>query len=487
MGMTVTAFADMTLSEASSMIARREVTATELTQSCLRRLEESNSSLNIAVRIEAESALQAAAEADRPLQRGTAPGPLHGIPLAHKDMFHRSGKQCAFGSRVPVELATGGTATLLARLDAAGAIDIARLHMSEFALGATGHNEIIGDARNPWNPDHVPGGSSSGSAVAVACGGAFGALGSDTGGSIRQPAAFCGVVGFKPTTGRLSRYGMMPLSYTIDSAGIIARTVEDCAILFSAIAGHDTADPTTVDMPVNAVTDDLDPPLEGTRIGVAPDFFHVDIDPEVEQRVNEALAVFRGLGARIVPLRLRSIELASPMLGIIVAVEAAALHEHWIKSCPELYGAQTLARLLPGLNYTGTEYLDALTRRAHILREFAEGVFANADLLLTPTMPMQPPTLQEADVGDRPGFMEYLAPFGRCTRPASLLGLPAISIPAGFTSSGLPCGIQLVGRPFDEGRLFAAGRAFEREADRRTRPRFLCQHSNSAAAPGRSA
>jgi aspartyl-tRNA(Asn)/glutamyl-tRNA(Gln) amidotransferase subunit A len=265
---------------------------------------------------------------------------------------------------------------------------------------------------------------------------------------------------------------MMPLSFSIDCAGLIARGVEDCALLLSAVAGLDADDPTSVDQPVPSAGAELPAWLAGPRIGVDEEYFNASIDAAVADRLDDALSVLRSLGARIVPLKIPSIEHAGPLLGIIVAAEAASLHERWIKSCPELYGAQTLARLLPGLMYRATDYLGALTRRGKLLADFADSVFPACDVLFAPTMLMQPPTLRESDVGDRPGFIDYLAPFGRCTRPASLFGLPAISVPAGLTRAGLPCGFQLIGRPFDEARLFAVAGAYEREVGPYPMPRL---------------
>ncbi len=460
--MTDPGVAGLGLVEVAAKIRSRELSSIDVTRACLERLNGINPRLNCVVGLDAEAALQAADLADRTLARGQVPGPLLGVPLAHKDMFYRSGRRTGCGSRILADFVPDYTATALRRLDDAGALDIARLHMSEFALGATGHNEILGHARNPWNVEHVPGGSSSGSAAAVACGAVYGALGSDTGGSARQPAAFCGVVGLKPTFGRISRHGMMPLSSSVDSAGIIARTVEDCALLFEVVAGHDPRDPTTVDQPVPRLGA-VSRTVRGLRVAVPENYFYDPVAPEVSALVGDSVSVFKSLGAEIVPVRIPSIELASPLMSIVVAVEAATIHGRFLRERREEYGAQTLARLLPGLLYPATRYVEALTLRQKVLADFREAVFSRADALHTPTMPMLPPTVAESDVGDRAGFMTYLAPFGQCTRPASFLGLPAISVPAGLTRQGLPCGFQMIGRPFDEATLFTLAHAYERE------------------------
>lgn len=460
---SVNEIADLALADVAGKIRRRELSSVEATRACLERLARINPRLNCAVAIDADGALAAAERADAALARGRATGPLHGVPLAHKDMFYRAGRPTGCGSRVLADFIPDHTATVLERLDRAGALDIARLHMSEFALGATGHNEFLGPARNPWNADHAPGGSSSGSAIAVACGAAYGALGSDTGGSVRQPASFCGVVGLKPTFGRISRHGMMPLSATLDVAGVIARTAEDCALLLHVVAGPDERDPATRDVPMPAFDALRASDLRGRRIAVPENYFYEGADSDVASRVRDTLAVFKALGAMVVPVTIPSVEQASPSLGIIAAVEAATTHGRFLEERRGEYGAQTLARLLPGRLHPATRYVEALTFRQRLLAAFRETVFAQADVLHTPTMPMPPPTLAESDVRDREGFMDYLAPFGHCTRPASYLGLPAISVPAGFTAHGLPCGFQLIGRPDDELTLLRFAHCYERE------------------------
>jgi aspartyl-tRNA(Asn)/glutamyl-tRNA(Gln) amidotransferase subunit A len=453
----------LSLSEAAEALGRRKVSSVELTRACIDALSTRGTELNCVAGTDPERALAAAAVADAEIAAGRRRGPLHGVPLAHKDMFYRAGRVSACGSRIRADFVATETATVLERLDAAGALDVARLNMVEFAYGPTGHNDFTGTPRNPWNPRHITGGSSSGPAAAVAAGIVYGSLGSDTGGSIRIPASCCGLVGLKPTYGRVSRHGAMGLSFTLDHVGPLARTVRDCALLMNVIAGHDPKDSTTSSRPVPDYTAALDAPVEGLRIAVPENYFYDPVKPAVRRLLDASLDVYRSLGARIVPVTIPSIELANPMVMLVMAVEAAALHGRWLRERPGDYGKQTLGRLLPGLLYPATQYVDALNLRQKVMRDFAEAVFSCADLLHLPVLPIEVPTIDESNLAANPGFSEFLLHFGHCSRPFNYLGLPAISVPIGRTDNGLPCGMQLVGRPFGEKFLLRAAYAYERE------------------------
>ncbi len=458
------ALSELTLTELAAAIAARKVSSLEASEACLDRLERHGAALNCVAGIEPEVALRAARAADEELAAGRARGPLHGVPLAHKDMFYRAGRPSACGSRILADFVPEVTCTALARLDAAGALDIARLNMVEFALGTTGHNEITGAVRNPWNPAHVSGGSSSGSGAAVAARLVFGALGSDTGGSVRLPAAACGLVGIKPTYGRISRFGALPLSFSLDCIGPLARSVADAALLLRVIAGHDPNDPRTSTGPVPDYTAELEAGVEGLRIATPETYFYDPVEEEVAAKVRASLDVFAALGAEIVPLRLpASIATANPLTLLILACEGAAYHRRWLDERRHDYGRQTLGRLLPGLLYPATRYVEALSLRGRILEELREAVFARADVLHTPMWPFPIPTIEESDLAANPGFSEYIAATGHCARPVNYLGLPGVSVPAGFTGNGLPVAFQLIGRPFDEALLLRAARAYERE------------------------
>lgn len=459
------ALADLSLIEVAALIAERKVSAAEVTAACIGRLQVQAERLGCLAAIDPGAAVAAARQADAELAAGRSRGPLHGVPLAHKDMYYRAGRLSACGSRIRADFVPDVTATVLERLDDAGALDIARLNMVEFALGPTGHNEITGTPRNPWNCDYITGGSSSGPAAAVAARLIYASLGSDTGGSIRIPAACCGLVGMKPTYGRVSRHGALALAFSLDHPGPIARTVMDCALLLEIIAGHDARDATTSALPVANYRGTIEDGVRGLRIAVPDNHFYDPVTDDVRARLEESLEVYRRLGAEIVLVTIPSIELANPLVTLIIAVEGAALHARSLRERPQDFGTQTLVRLLPGLLYPATQYLDALNLRRRLTAQFADAVFAKADVLHLPVIPIPVPTIAESDMAANPGFSEFLLNFGHCTRPFNYLGLPAISVPAGFTGNGLPCGMQLVGNAFDEATLFRVARAYERETN----------------------
>ncbi len=461
--MTADEISALSLIEVAAKIADGELSSVEVTEAALDRIARHGENLHCIAHIDPEAALAAAREADRARAAGRSLGPLHGVPLAHKDMYYRAGRVSGCGSRIRADFVPEVTATVLERLDAAGALDIARLHMVEFAYGPTGHNEVLGTPRNPWNTDHLTGGSSSGPGAAVAGRLVYGALGSDTGGSIRIPSYCCGLVGMKPTYGRVSRYGAMPLSFSLDHIGPMTRTVADCALMTRVIAGPDPRDPTSASRPVPDYLDGIEDGITGLKIAVPRNYFHEFLHEEVGRLIEESIETFRRLGAEIVPLEIPSLDLANRMVNLVIGVEAATYHAEWLRERPQDYGTQTRNRLLPGLYYPAVRYVEALNLRRKALKDFAGAVFEKADILHAPTVPIPVPRIDEGDVGAKPGFLNYLRIFTHCTRPINYLGLPALAMPCGFTSNGLPCGFQLIGRPFDEATLFRAGRAFERE------------------------
>ena len=455
---------DLTATELAAAIATGKMSSLEATRACLARIEQYDNDLGSVAGIDRQAAEDAARAADAELAAGTRRGPLHGVPLAHKDMFYRAGRVSACGSKILADFVPDHTATVLARLDAAGALDIARLSMVEFALGTTGHNEVAGTPRNPWNRAHITGGSSSGPGAAVAARFVYGALGSDTGGSIRLPAACCGLVGLKPTYGRVSRHGAMPLSFTLDHIGPLTRSVADAAVMLRVIAGHDPHDPTSSDRPVPDYDKALDRGVKGLRVATPENYFFDDVTAEVADLTRRSLDVLADLGAEIVPVRLpESINDANALNLLIIAVEGAATHGRWLRERRGDYGRLTHDRLLPGLLYPATRYVEALTLRQTVLADLAGAVFARADVLHTPVWPAPVPTIAESDQTAHPQAMEMIAASGRCVRPFNLVGLPAISVPAGFTANGLPAAFQMVARPFDEETLLAAAAAYERE------------------------
>ena len=453
---------DLTLAEAADGLARGQFTSVELTRAALERAGELGPKLNCIARLDAEDALQQADAADRERKRGKT-GALLGVPLAHKDLFYLRGKVVACGSKIRRDFVPDTTATVLTRLADAGAVNIGALHMAEFAFSPTGYNEHYGHARNPWNTAHVPGGSSSGSGAAVAARIVFGSLGTDTGGSLRHPAAMCGVTGLKPTVTRVSRAGVMPLSFSLDCVGPLARTARDCARLMDVIAGADPADPSASGEPVPGYEAALDGDVRGLRIGVARDYYYGPVTLEVAHQLDESLSTFRALGAMVTEVKVPDIDLINTLMHVLMSVEAATVHRKWLETRREDYSLQVRSRIEPGLFYPATRYLEALSLRASIAREFVETAMKDVDVLHLPAVPIPVPTIEESTTG--PDVMRVIGTAGHCTRGINYLGLPAIGVPAGFDGKGLPIGFQLVGRPFAEAALLRAADAYQRVTD----------------------
>ena len=461
--------AAMTLAGVAAAIAGGEITSEAVVRACLERIEAVQPTLNSFIATDAEEALEAARTLDAELGNGNLRGPLHGVPLAHKDMFYRAGRVCTCGSEIRREFVPEETCTLLERLEAAGAVNLGRLNLNEFATGPTGINQHYGNANNPWNPAHITGGSSSGSGAAVASRQVFGALGSDTGGSVRLPAAFCGVTGLKPTQGRVSRAAMLPLSYSMDQAGPLARTARDCARIFGVIAGHDPRDPTSSALPAPDCESLLGRSIQGLRIGVPMNHYREGLHRDVERALDASLEVFRALGAEVTEVRVADHEAIADLSNLIVRTEAAAIHRRWIAERPGDYSDQVRSRIANGLMVPANRYLEALALRAVLLENLMREVFAQVDVLHVPGTPFPAPTQEEMDVGDRPGYLEVIASITRCTLPVNYLGLPSLSVPAGFSGDGLPVAFQLVGRPFAEARLLNLGDAYQQKTDWHTR------------------
>jgi aspartyl-tRNA(Asn)/glutamyl-tRNA(Gln) amidotransferase subunit A len=460
----------MTLAQAAAAIKSGELSSRELTQACLTRMAAHGDTLHAIAGLDPDAALAQADAADAACAKTKKAGgdlpPLHGVPLAHKDMYYRAGRVSACGSRIRADFVPDHTATALERLDAAGALDIARLNMVEFALGVTGHNDVVGTPKNPWNTGHMTGGSSSGSGAAVAARMCFGALGSDTGGSIRLPAACCGLAGMKPTYGRVSRHGAMPLAHSLDTVGPLTRTVRDNALMLQAIAGHDPNDPVTAETPVGDYAAELERPVKGLRVGMPENFFYDPVTPEVRALVEASLKVYEDLGCEIVAVGLPdAVRIMNRLNNLITATEGAALHAGWLAERAEDYGPQTRARLTIGLFTPASVYLRVQALRKQLVREFVDAVFTKVDALHTPLMIVPVPTLAESNMASNPGFAEYLLQIGHTTRPGNFLGLPGLSVPCGFTENGLPCSFQLMGRPYSEGLLYRLGHAYQQATD----------------------
>jgi aspartyl-tRNA(Asn)/glutamyl-tRNA(Gln) amidotransferase subunit A len=458
--------ANLSLVEAADAVRQGEVSAVALLEACLANLDADEEAVNATIWVDKEGAFAAARAADAKRASGVPLGPLHGLPLAHKDMYYQAGRLSTCGSAIRRDFVPDYSATVIERLTAAGAYAFAGLNMAEFAQNGTGHNRHHGDCRNPWNLSHITGGSSSGSGAAVAARFTYAALGSDTGGSIRLPASANGVSGIKPTQTRVSRYGVMPLSFSADNVGPLARNARDCARMLSVIAGHDPRDPTSAEMPVPDYEAGLNGDLRGVRIGVPTTYFLEDADSAVQAAFEASLAVLAGRGATLVSLKLPLMDAIATYASVVSRVEAATIHAEWMRKHPQDFATHINARMFPGFAIPATYYVEALSRRGPILKAFATEVFGQVDLLATPTIRICLPTIAATDIDNGPPGTEQLAlGISINTRPFNYLGLPAMSIPCGFDPKGLPIGLQLSGRPFAEGAVLQAADAYQRDTD----------------------
>ncbi len=456
--------ADETLAALAARIRAREISPVEVTEACLARIETLGPRLRAFVDVDAESALRTARIREAEVKAGRSRGPLHGVPLAHKDLFVWGGRPAACGTAVPEYFRADQDATAVARLEAAGAISLGRLNLSELAMGPFGDNAHHGDVETPWRPGHGAGGSSSGSGAAVAAGLVYGALGTDTGGSIRLPAACCGIVGLKPTYGRVSRAGAMPLSWSLDHIGPLTRTVRDAAILLGVIAGPDARDATASSHPVPDYVTGLDRPIAGLRIGAPDRYYEEGVDDVVRMAVQAATEALRGLGAEVVECPLPDPAPLNDLANMISRCESTAVHGRIVRESPHLLQPAVRARLEVGFHVSAHDYLQAARLRARATRTFVDDVFARVDLVVTPTIPEPAPALAAAKAGSPDDIVRRMGRFSRLTRPWNTLGLPALSLPCGFAPDGRPVGLQLIARPFDEATLLRAGHAYEQAA-----------------------
>ena len=453
-------FANLGVCEAVSAIARGEVSSEKLTQVSLDRLQTLGPQLNCVASLQAEAALDAARRADVLRSKGQALGLLHGLPMAHKELFYRRGRKTNDGSIITKNFIPQETSTALKRLDEAGAIDLGLLHMAEFAMSPTGFNLHYGHVRNPWNTDACPGGSSSGSGAAVAARLTYASLGTDTGGSIRHPSAMCGVTGLKPTWSRVSSFGVMPLSKSLDCVGPLARSARDCARLLTVMAGHDPLDNSSSLEAVPDYESMLEGNIRGMKIAVPGGYYREHLDAGVATRIEEAERVFTSLGAVIIRTEAPDMTAINRLMSIVLTVEAASLHKHWIETRRQDYAAQVLARFMPGFDFTGIDYYEAISARRKCALKWVDMTMRDADCVLLPTIPVQVPSIAETTEGDWGVISKKIATITHCNRAINYLGLPALSVPAGFVNA-LPVAFQLVGRAFDEGRLLNMGHAFQ--------------------------
>lgn len=447
----------LTLTEAATLIAQGRISPVELTEAHLQRIAWLDQRLVSFITVTADLALEQARIAEAEIRRGVDRGPLHGIPLAIKDLFETAGVRTTGGSKQLAQHIPAQDSAVVARLKDAGAIMLGKLNMHEWAMSVTTINPHWGTCRNPWDLAHIAGGSSGGSGAALAAGLCLGALGSDTGGSIRVPSSFCGVVGLKPTFGRVSTRGVLPLSWNLDHAGPMARRVQDVALLLQLIAGHDPADPGSLDVPTGDYTN-LRPGVRGWRVALAIDgFFSASKqpDPEVIAAVRAAAQVFEQLGAHVTEITLDGAQMATRATLNTIVTDAAAYHAERLAQQPGDFGPDVLDSLQRGAALSGMDY--ALARRMQAtFRRQVEQIFDDYQILLTPTTPVAAPPVDEPDESQsrRPMLVSYTAPF-------NLAGTPALSLPCGFTTGNLPIGLQIVARPWAEATALRAGYAYE--------------------------
>ena len=460
---------DLTLTGLAAAIADRKLSAVEATAGCLDRIARLDGRLRAFITLDAEGALARARALDADLAVGRRHGPLHGVPLAYKDLCHVRALPTSCGTKTAGYFTSEIECTAVARLTAAGAVTLGKLNMTELALGPFGDNPHHGNVDNPWKPGHVAGGSSSGSGAAVAAGLAYGALGSDTGGSIRLPAACCGIVGIKPTYGRVSRAGAMPLSWSLDHLGPMTRTVRDAALMLEIVAGHDRHDATSSPRPVDALVAGLERAPAGLRVALPDNYYFEGVTPEVRAAVEAAAGVLASRGARVRTLRLPDPALLNDVANILARSESATIHARVARERPHELGAAVRSRLEVGFHISAHDYLQAGRLRARLAREFVAEVFAETDVVLAPAIPEPPPALDAVTTGPVDEIVHRMGRFSRLTRPFNVLGLPVVALPCGVVADGRPLGLQIVGRPFDESTILRLAHAYEQATDWHTR------------------
>lgn len=450
----------LSLRSLAALLQRQEVSPLEATEAVLDRIDKVDRQLNSFITVMREEALTQARAAEQEMLRGQYRGALHGIPVAVKDLYYTKGVRTTMGSKIFSEFTPSYDATVIARLRDAGAILVGKLNLHEFARGATNTSSLIGVCHNPWDVMRVPGGSSGGSAAAVAAGLCFGALGSDTGGSIRIPAALCGIVGVKPTYGRVSRWGVFPLSWSLDHVGPMTRSVLDAALMLQAIAGHDRHDATTRTAAVPDYAEALTGEIKGVRLGIPREFYFEQLDAEVGNAVRAAIQVLERAGARVEEVSLPLSKYAAAVGRIISLTESAEIHEPYLRTRAADYSPDVRAGFLTGQLILGKHYMKAQRARALIRREMAAAL-QRVDALVTPTTPIAAPKINQATVNLAGEEIDVMSALSRLTRAANLSGFPAISVPCGFTQDNLPIGLQLIGRPFAEAAVLQIAHVYE--------------------------
>ncbi|MEW6265176.1 MAG: amidase [Thermodesulfobacteriota bacterium] len=453
----------LTLAGQASLVRRREVSPVEVLASVLRQIERLDRRVKAYITVMSDSALAAAQAAEHEIAQGHYRGPLHGLPLALKDLIHTEGVRTTAGSKIMRDFIPGEDATAVTRLKQAGAVILGKTNMHEFAYGSTNVNPHYGTVRNPWNDQVLPGGSSGGSAAAVAASMCSAALGSDTGGSIRMPAAFCGITGFKPTYGRVSRHGVVPCAWSMDHVGPLAKTAEDAALVLAAIAGWDPKDPASSREPVQDYMAQLEQDVAGLRVGVLREYTVDPVMPEVEAAFRRALGVLRELGLKVEEISIPETKYAVGASNAILLTEAASYHEERLRSRAGDYGEDVRSRLELGLFVSATDYVKAQRVRRLLIEKF-QNVLRRYEAIVCATEPITAPGFdQEVILFD--GLAEPRSQaLVRHLRLFSLIGLPAVSLLCGFASDGLPIGLQIAAAPFADGRVLQIAAAYQKSA-----------------------
>ena len=452
------------ISELAPLLQKRAMSPVELFDAALQRIHRLQPKLNSFITITEEEGWQAAVRAEDEIQHGHYRGPLHGIPISIKDLFATRGVRTTAGSKILGNWIPDHDATAVAKLHEAGMVMIGKTHMHEFAYGVTSDNPHYGPARNPWDVTRVPGGSSGGSGAAVASSQCAASLASDSGGSIRIPSAVCGVVGLKPTYGRVSRHGAIPLAWSLDHVGPITKTVEDAAIVLSAIAGPDPKDPSSSPRPVPDYQKEMVGDIRGLRVGIPLHFFFDHVDPEIGRAVNAAIRKLEALGMKAVEIDIPGLENCAAMEAHINLAEAASYHEQYLKKQADAYGPGVRTDLEAGRFLLATDYVKSQRGRAWLQRHFNEAL-EHADIIVSPTVPVFPPVVGQVWVQSGDLREHIIDAFLRFNIPYNLTGLPAISVPCGFSSAGLPIGLQIAGRAFEEATILKVAHAYEQSTD----------------------
>ncbi|MGA9870653.1 MAG: amidase [Rhodococcus sp. (in: high G+C Gram-positive bacteria)] len=458
-------YLDLDVVAAAKLLREGEVSSSELVAATLDQISRFDPEINAFITVMDGQARALADVYDAEIAAGAYRGPLHGIPIAIKDNVHLAGFPTTAGGKHLASIPSVESATVVRRLRDAGAIVVGKLNMHEYAYGVTSANPHYGPVRNPWDTDRIPGGSSGGSAAAVTARMCFAAIGTDTGASVRLPAALNGIVGLRPTIGRVSNHLVVPLCWSLDTVGPMTRSVRDCAVMLEAIAGHDPLDTRTRAVPVPSYPARLDGDLEGVRLALLQGVSLENLDPAVYRSVTAGIARMESAGASIRTVEVDGLEHALSALMTVDVVEPTVLHHQWIRDSPEKYGDDVRNLLYAGEMYSATDYMHA-QRYRRLLSERLDEVFRRSDVIVVPTLPFPAP-LHGTDRIDLPdGHSEsFLSAAMRFTALASLAGLPAISVPCGYSDEGLPIGLQFIGRAFGEVELLAVAAAFERIAD----------------------